>query len=740
MDPVLRSLRTCLVALTVLVGALSWLLVAAERPGAAAGPTFTINGGGYGHGLGMSQYGALGMANGVGGPYASASQILSHYYEGTALATLSQPNPAIHVGSAGSTVLSAVSGQIDVFVNGPSYGIAGPGAGIVGVPAGHSVTIIDNGSSSGRYGIIVDGNQSQGSFGTASDWVFIRLNLNSARLDMTGYLYKRGNIVLRDGGGALDAIVQDVTMEEYLYGLGEVPSSWDYNALQAQAIAGRTYAKEAIDRRRGCRPGCYSSAWDIDGSTQDQAYVGYEKEAATYGSRWTGSVDATAGLTSTYGGNPIQAFYSSSSGGTTENSEYVFSGTLPYIRAEDDPGDAVSINPNHRWSAQFTGDELGSRIGGGVGTVSAVDVLGPRGASGRIDKSQVRVTGSAATITITGSQLQYRLGLKSTLVFSITGGANSLPFGSYDAAVGGTNSVSVQGWAIDPDVNGATEIDVWADGSFLGYGPASQYRADVASAYPGYGGYHGFSFSVPIASGTHSVCAYAIDINDPSANRGLGCRTATISAPSTVDHPPFGNVEAVLRSPGGLSLQGWALDPDTASSIRMDAYVDGGFAGYGYADLSRPDVGAAYPGYGDRHGFDITAAAGPGTHTVCLYAIDIGGSVNPNVGCTTMTVTAQPIGNLDAVARSGSSALLDGWAIDPDTASAIEIDVLADGAFAGYGYTFGNRPDVGAFFTRYGPVHGFSLSVPIGPIERTVCVYAINVYAGYNTNLGCASI
>jgi hypothetical protein len=328
--------------------------------------------------------------------------------------------------------------------------------------------------------------------------------------------------------------------------------------------------------------------------------------------------------------------------------------------------------------------------------------------------------------------------LPSTLVFQIAGGANTVPFGNYEGAGNGTNAVSVQGWAIDPDSTGSIEIDVWIDGSFGGYGYANLARDDVKQAYPSAGPNHGFSFSVGASPGAHNVCVYAIDANVPSLNTALGCRTATSTQP--VDHPPIGNVEAAVRSPGGISVQGWSIDPDTTAPLQMHLYVDGAFAGYGTANMTRADVGAAYPGFGNNHGFDLVAPMPDGTHTVCVYAIDVGGSVNPNLGCRTVTISSSPFGNLESGSRSGTSATLQGWAIDPDTTGIIEIDIWSDGQFLGYGYASLNRPDVGALFTRYGANHGYTLTVAAGSSPRVICAYAINVYAGSNVELGCTQV
>ena len=102
---------------------------------------------------------------------------------------------------------------------------------------------------------------------------------------------------------------------------------------------------------------------------------------------------------------------------------------------------------------------------------------------------------------------------------------------------------------------------------------------------------------------------------------------------------PIGWLDEVSETPGGLRIRGWALDPDTSASIDVHVYVGGGFAAGARADRSRPDVGAAYPGFGDAHGFELTVPAGNGRHRVCVYAINVGrAGENPEIGCRTVTI------------------------------------------------------------------------------------------------------
>lgn len=714
----------------------------------AAAPSFSFEGGGFGHGVGMSQYGAKGQ----GDAGRSESQILASYYPGTAITAANPPGPTVllprvdcsGIAAEATTTLLPSGGSIQIYIYGPTYGQFG----LTSVQSGQAARITVTGTS-GAYFRVESPELGSYALGNQADMIFVRLNGVPTRLGMNNTRYSRGNLVIDDNsplpGQAplLNGYAQDMTMDQYLYGLSEVPSSWPAATLRAQAIAGRTYAERVAAPRRNA-----GNRFQIYGSTLDQCYRGYEKEGEpTYGAKWVSAVDATSQKVLTYNGAMAQTFYSSSNGGYSERSGYVFSQDLPYLQAQPDPYDDAAGNSLHRWTRTFDGDQLGSRIGGGVGRVTALAISGSVGESGRINRASVSVTGTTGSRTITGSQLRSLLSLPDTLIFRIlrdgcviygpgAGCGGSLPAGSFDSATPSGSSALVQGWAADPDSSAAVEIDVWVDGAFAGYGYANQPRPDVADAYPSYGPNRGFSFTVPVPVGSSSVCAYAIDVNIPSTNRPLGCRTVTRS-----NSAPFGNIDAAVRVPGGAQLQGWALDPDTSASVQVHAYANGKLVGYGTASGNRPDIDAAFPGYGAAHGFAIDAALPSGNQTVCLYAINIPSGVNPSLGCRTVDVSPVPIGNLDSLVRQGDVVYAQGWGLDPDVAGSIEVHVLVDGAFAGWGYASAYRSDIGAAFPYYGPNHGFSISVPVAAGGHTVCVYGINAGPGFaNRFLGCKSV
>jgi SpoIID/LytB domain protein len=402
--------------LRALAGAslLAALLVLQAIPASAA-PSFTIRGRGWGHGVGMSQWGAEGLAR----QGFNAGQILGRFYTGTTVQSLAIPNH-IRVGliQEQDHIDFTGNGQFDIYDH-----------------FGHLRASGQNGevwrsrplsAGTNQLGIY---NPGGGLSFTSAAPVTLRFESRGTllRLPQTGFQYKHDDIALDvNVSSARERAILTLSFQRYLYGLGEVPASWPNETLKAQVIAARTYALEKVTRlgqyRAVCNCGVYAS-------TSDQAYVGVSQEV----SRWVSAVDATNTQVVTYNGKAIQAYYSSSDGGFTENVENVFGGdALPYLRGVCDPGDYDSArNPNGNWSVTLDGDQIGQRLEAGgysVGSVQELAVIPPRGVSGRmlrvIDATHggITVRGSSNTARISGNTFQSLVGLKSTFIsHSITG-------------------------------------------------------------------------------------------------------------------------------------------------------------------------------------------------------------------------------------------------------------------------------------------------------------------------------
>ncbi|MCW2576018.1 MAG: exported protein of unknown function [Modestobacter sp.] len=207
------------------------------------------------------------------------------------------------------------------------------------------------------------------------------------------------------------------------------------------------------------------------------------------------------------------------------------------------------------------------------------------------------------------------------------------PVGSLDSAVVSGVALSMSGWALDPDAPATSvPVHVYVDGSGTAL-LADQRRDDIAAAFPDAGGAHGWTFTTVLAEGTHTVCAYALDVAAGPGTTTLGCRSVTAA-----NRTPLGAVDGLSASGASVSLWGWAFDPDQLSvPVAVHVYVDGRWAGV-TADGARPDVGAGFPGAGSAHGFAYSTQVSPGTHQVCVYAIDVDvTSRNTPLGCRSIT-------------------------------------------------------------------------------------------------------
>ncbi|MEA2331363.1 MAG: hypothetical protein QOH58_1501 [Thermoleophilaceae bacterium] len=355
----------------------SALLVFAAAPAAAdAAVRHVIKGAGFGHGIGMSQYGAYGFA--LEGR--TFQQIMAHYYKGTRLESapsrpvrvLLQPNdPYIRV--RGATSIGGHALKADRLYKARES----RGELLVTGPSGRRVARVGNGA---RF----EGSEPLQLMGPALNYV-------------TSGSY-RGAIEVRTEGSGVTAI-NVLDLDTYVRGVvaGEMPSSWPLEALKAQAVTARTYA---LATRK--TTGLFDQYPDV----RSQVYRGVTGESV----RSDAAVRDTAGRILTYGGEPAVTYYFSTSGGHTENVEFSFVGSLskPWLVGVPDPYDTKS--PYHRWKVNLSAAAL-DRALGAPGSFKRVKVL-QRGVSPRVVRA--RVVGSAGTTVLTGPTIRSRLGLRDT--------------------------------------------------------------------------------------------------------------------------------------------------------------------------------------------------------------------------------------------------------------------------------------------------------------------------------------
>ena len=195
------------------------------------------------------------------------------------------------------------------------------------------------------------------------------------------------------------------------------------------------------------------------------------------------------------------------------------------------------------------------------------------------------------------------------------------PFGALDLLADQGGALRVIGWAIDADLHNDIEVRIFVDDRPAVSTPANQFRVDIAFAYPGYGGNHGFDTTIACTPGRHTVCAWAFD---------PGSQTSTFLAFRTIDVAgPLGSIDAGTAAPGQIDVTGWAVDlaaPQQSPVIRI-VVTDGPPVADVTAALPRPDVTALFADIGPNCGFDVSIPVVPGSYNVCVAVIYPSGSL-----------------------------------------------------------------------------------------------------------------
>jgi len=368
-----------------LVPALLATLLLAAAPAANAATKLTITGAGFGHGIGMSQYGTYGYSLHL----KTYDFILGHYFTGTALGALDS-NPEVKVLLQGSRksisftgVLQAGDQKLDPA---KTYTVRrGAGGLVLRDATGESV-----GTVAGTLRVDAPVDQALLLKGTSVP------GIRDGRY--------RGSLLISPSGSGL-AAVNALDLEDYVRGVvsAESPSAWPTEALKAQAVAARTYA---ITSHAG------GALFDQYADTRSQVYRGVAAETPNTDA----AIAATEGQVVTYGGQPVTTYFFSTSGGETESVENSFVGSQPkpWLKAVDDPFDNVS--PKHRWGPfRFTATQVQSKLRRYLdGRFKRIKVL-QRGVSPRVVRAQVVGTGGVTNVT--GPQLRAAFGLFDTWAF-----------------------------------------------------------------------------------------------------------------------------------------------------------------------------------------------------------------------------------------------------------------------------------------------------------------------------------
>lgn len=427
----ISAVLTCLLAFPAGFGA-------AQAGATAPGPTFTINGTGWGHGIGMSQYGAYGAA--LAGK--KHDWILGHYYSGTTVATVSIPHVKVNIDAAyrpgqsyagrNSWTMKSVGSSLTVRKAGSTatvrtlsadtfYRFNSDGKNVIIRTEGgshvatyaHDISIVSSGSP--RMIQVMD--QS-----TSISGAYQPPNADGAPQGGFTNVRYRGIMHLSRIGTRISA-VNDVPMDQYLYGVvpQEMPASWHAEALKAQAVAARSYAHAdvAAGRVLAC-------------TTHSQVYKGHSRVSGTTvimheDSRSNSAVTATTDRVVRYGTRVAKTFFFSQSGGYTANNEdvWVSGAPLPEMRGVPDTYEYLAKPPYSPWAPQtMTGLDIANRLRGLSGVPASTStyvtaIQFERATSGHV-RHVTFTFSNGASARITGDTVRSRLSLRSTH-FYVTG-------------------------------------------------------------------------------------------------------------------------------------------------------------------------------------------------------------------------------------------------------------------------------------------------------------------------------
>jgi stage II sporulation protein D len=401
----------------------------------AATSVVVVSGHGWGHGLGLSQWGAAGYAK-HGWTY---DRILAHYYPGTTLGDATVASVRVLIASGKRAVLDSQAPWT------------------LTDAAGTKVTL-DPGRLALTPKLVVAGHpklEPPYTFSAAQPLV------------VSGAAYP-GRLTVSSDGKVLQ-VVDRLGLETYLKGVvpAEMPSAWPPEALKAQAVAARSYALANLTKGR---------AFDLYGDTRDQVYGG----AKVANSATDAAVDATKGQVVLYNGKVADTLFFSTSGGRTASAAESLGAAVPYLVPVEDPYDTAS--PYHDWGPMLMDAAMVAKR---LKLASPLaDIQRVTGASGRVT-SLTLVSDDESQVTVTGSQARKALGLRSTwftpALLRLVAAAKTMTYGgavSLTGLVHGADGVSLEAKPFGLDWAPAGALLVGSDGSF-----ATIVHPQVATQY-----------------------------------------------------------------------------------------------------------------------------------------------------------------------------------------------------------------------------------------------------------------
>lgn len=340
--------------------------------------SYVISGRGYGHGIGLSQWGARGMAL-QGSSY---QDILAHYYQGSTVQS-NTPERPIRVAvalsqSAAKVTPGAAYRLIDLVSN----------------------EILAEGEANDEWNFSTDGTKIKAELNN-KDTAFSSTQFlleSDSHLTLNGQKKYHESFIIRTNNRQTLDIINQLDLENYLLGVisKEIPASFPEEAIKAQAVASRSYARHRMKQNA-------AKSFDVYPSEISQVYAGINGETAA----GTAAVNATKYQVAAYNGEIIEALFFSNSGGHTESNENVWnSAPIPYLRGVPDEysgyqADPVSSRYGIWWSKAYTPEQLSQVLK--VGNVLDIQVSESY-PSGR--PAKIKVIGSENTAYYTANEFR----------------------------------------------------------------------------------------------------------------------------------------------------------------------------------------------------------------------------------------------------------------------------------------------------------------------------------------------
>ncbi len=523
-----------------------------------------VTGHGYGHGHGMSQWGAYGAAK----KGLTWSRIVHFYYPGTTVGSYGNPILRIRLSglpSSGVTVKMATGLKLQTSSGYTNLGSKAGGKAIDGwriVRDGPGQSLQYH--AGGRWSTNASYRRTTRNLGFAHVGGAVRVQLSSG--GYRDYPDRVRSIVT--SGGLMPLNV--TRLDSYLRGVvpNEMPSSWPTQALRSQAVVARTYAAN----------GRHSGSYDLCDSTACQVYKGladYTSSGTLVRSNTAASTDAAVSATSgkvvDYHGSPAFTQFSASNGG------WVVAGNQPYLVAKADPYDGV---PTDSWSPHawtLSGGALRSslqRAYSSVGTVKSLSLTrdGHGDWGGRVERATV--IGSSGRVTVTGDQLRWAIGLRSTW-FTVPSEAPAAP--KPVAKVSGRDTLSRDTSGDGrPDVYGRASGGVlWRmsfTGSRLGAKTALGHALESATAISYGGDLDGTAGTEMLARAPHGrLYCYRVHASGPVGSRrwvrGIPARFTRVTGIGDATGDGNGDIVAIDKNSGYLYL--WAGNGACGTSKRI---------------------------------------------------------------------------------------------------------------------------------------------------------------------------